>query len=63
MRSNTRDFQDIVSFGLIKGVRVEGADVLVDITGRKDANIPARSTSRPLPLSRRSGIGKIKLNF
>jgi ATP-binding protein involved in chromosome partitioning len=57
--------RDIVSFGLIKAVRVEGKNVEVDISlATRDANLPrqiheeATRVLKALP-----GIGEVKLNF
>lgn len=57
--------RDIVSFGLIKEIRVEGKNAIVDITlATRDANIPrqiheqATAVLKALP-----GIGEVKLNF
>src|SRR5436190_2401594 len=57
--------RDIVSFGLIKAVRVEGKNVEVDISlATRDANLPrqiheeATRALKALP-----GIGEVKLNF
>lgn len=57
--------RDIVSFGLIKGIRIEGKNVQVDISlATKDANIPrqvhegAMSALKGVP-----GIREVRLNF
>ncbi len=57
--------RDIVSFGLIKDIHLEGSNVIIDLTiATKDANIPrqiheqAEAVLKALP-----GIGSIKLNF
>lgn len=57
--------RDIVSFGLVKGIEVTGADVIVDISlATRDANIPrqihadATAVLKSLP-----GIGDVRLNF
>jgi ATP-binding protein involved in chromosome partitioning len=57
--------RDIVSFGLVKGVRVDGSDVQVDITlATRDANIPRQVHEQATAaLSGLKGIGAIKLNF
>lgn len=57
--------RDIVSFGLIKAVRLEGRDVEVDISlATRDANIPrAIHEQATLALQSVAGIGRVKLNF
>lgn len=57
--------RDIVSFGLVKGVQVEGPNVQVEISlATRDANIPrqiheeATKALKALP-----GMGEVKLNF
>ncbi len=57
--------RDIVSFGLIKGIHVDGKNVAVDISlATRDANLPrqiheeATRVLKSLP-----GIGEVKLNF
>jgi ATP-binding protein involved in chromosome partitioning len=57
--------RDIVSFGLVKAIRVEGKEVQVDISlATKDPNLPrllheqATAALKTLP-----GIGEVKLNF
>ncbi|HSJ02019.1 MAG: P-loop NTPase [Verrucomicrobium sp.] len=57
--------RDILSFGLVKSIRVEGADVEVDISlATKDANIPRQIHEQATTaLNGLQGIGKIKLNF
>ncbi|WP_050028656.1 Mrp/NBP35 family ATP-binding protein [Verrucomicrobium sp. BvORR034] len=57
--------RDIVSFGLVKAVKVEGADVQVEITiATRDANIPRQIHEQATAaLQALKGVGKIKLNF
>jgi ATP-binding protein involved in chromosome partitioning len=57
--------RDIVSFGLVKAVRVEGRDVQVDISlATRDANIPRQiHENATAALQTLGGIGAIKLNF
>lgn len=57
--------RDIVSFGLVKAVKVEGADVQVEITvATRDANIPRQIHEQATAaLQTLQGVGKIKLNF
>ncbi|MEM9284181.1 MAG: Mrp/NBP35 family ATP-binding protein [Verrucomicrobiota bacterium] len=57
--------RDIVSFGLVKGIEVEGSDVTVNITvATRDPNIP-RNIHQGIEsaLSGLEGIGRIKIDF
>ena len=57
--------RDIVSFGLIKSVQIDGADVTVRISlATRDASLPRQIHSAALAvLSELEGIGKINLDF
>jgi ATP-binding protein involved in chromosome partitioning len=57
--------RDIVSFGLVKGISVSGADVVVDIQlATRDANIPRQvHADATAALQSLPGIGAVKLNF
>ncbi len=57
--------RDIVSFGLLKAVRVEGGNVEVDISlATRDANIPRQIHEQATgALQALAGVGQIKLNF
>src|SRR5580698_419674 len=57
--------RDIVSFGLIQSVKMEGRNAIVDITlATRDANIPRQIHEQAtLALRAVPGIGEIKLNF
>lgn len=57
--------RDIVSFGLVKGIQIEGKNVQVDISlATRDANVPrqihdeSQKVLKGLP-----GIGEVRLNF
>ncbi len=57
--------RDILSFGLVKGIHLDGANVAVEISlATRDANVPrqihgdAMAALKTLP-----GVGEIKLNF
>ncbi len=57
--------RDIVSFGLVKAVRVDGGDVQVDISlATRDANIPRQIHEQAMVVLRAlPGMGDVKLNF
>jgi len=57
--------RDIVSFGLVKAVRVAGSDVQVDISlATRDANVPRQIHEQATTALRGlAGIGDVKLNF
>jgi ATP-binding protein involved in chromosome partitioning len=57
--------RDIISFGLVKGIRLDGNNVSVDITlSTRDPNIPRQVHSdATTALQAIAGIGQIKLNF
>src|SRR5580698_6587604 len=57
--------RDIVSFGLIQSVKMEGRNAIVDITlATRDANIPRQIHEQATQaLKAVPGIGEIKLNF
>ena len=57
--------RDILSFGLVKGIQVEGADVTVDIAiATRDPNIPRLIHEQAMDvLQKLPGIGRVKLNF
>ena len=57
--------RDIVSFGLVKSVQIDGADVTVRISlATRDAGLPRQIHSAALAvLSELEGIGKINLDF
>ncbi|MFZ4765809.1 MAG: iron-sulfur cluster assembly protein, partial [Roseimicrobium sp.] len=57
--------RDIVSFGLIKAVRLEGPNVQVDITlATQDANIPRQIHEEATrALQEVPGVAQVKLNF
>lgn len=57
--------RDIVSFGLVKGIAVNGADVTVRLElATRDANIPRQiHTAATAALEALPGIGKVSLDF
>lgn len=57
--------RDIVSFGLVKGVSVSGANVSVDISlATRDANVPRQiHADASAALKGIPGVGEVKLNF
>lgn len=57
--------RDIVSFGLIKGIRVEGKNVQVDISlATKDANVPRQIHDESMrAIKALPGVGDVRLNF
>jgi ATP-binding protein involved in chromosome partitioning len=57
--------RDIVSFGLIKGVQVDGSDVTVEISlATRDANIPRQIHADAMSaLQALNGVGQVRLNF
>jgi ATP-binding protein involved in chromosome partitioning len=57
--------RDIVSFGLVKNVRVDGNNVVVDISlATRDANVPRQiHASATEALKAMPGIGEVLLNF
>jgi ATP-binding protein involved in chromosome partitioning len=57
--------RDIVSFGLVKGVTLDGADVTVEISvATRDANIPRQIHADAMSaLQALAGIGQVRLNF
>jgi ATP-binding protein involved in chromosome partitioning len=57
--------RDILSFGLVQAIRLEGNDVRVDISlATRDPNIPRQVHEQATAALRAiSGIGEVKLNF
>lgn len=57
--------RDIVSFGLVKGVRVDGADVVVQIKmATRDPNVPRQiHEGIESALSTIEGVGKVNVDF
>lgn len=57
--------RDIVSFGLVKGIQVNGSDVTVEISlATRDANIPRQlHAEATAALKSLAGIGEVRLNF
>ncbi len=57
--------RDIVSFGLVKGIAIDGADVTVHITLQtKDAAVPRQiHEDATAALGALSGVGKVSLDF
>jgi ATP-binding protein involved in chromosome partitioning len=57
--------RDIISFGLVKGIQIEGKNVTIEISvATKDPNIPRLIHEQATDaLSKVSGIGEVKLNF
>ncbi len=57
--------RDIVSFGLIKGIRVEGKNVQVDISlATKDANVPRQIHDESMrAIKALPDVGEVRLNF
>ncbi|MDB6074387.1 MAG: Cobyrinic acid ac-diamide synthase [Verrucomicrobiaceae bacterium] len=57
--------RDIVSFGLVKGVHLDGNNVAVEISlATRDASIPRQIHTAALEaLKTLSGVGEVKLNF
>lgn len=57
--------RDILSFGLVKGIQVEGADVTVEISiATRDPNIPRLIHEQSMEvLKKLPGIGEVKLSF
>ncbi|MDB6137733.1 MAG: Cobyrinic acid ac-diamide synthase [Verrucomicrobiaceae bacterium] len=57
--------RDIVSFGLVKGIHLDGNNVAVEISlATRDANVPRQiHTSALEALKTLPGVGEVKLNF
>lgn len=57
--------RDIVSFGLVKGIRVEGGSVTVDISiATRDPNLPRQIHEAAMTAIKSvAGVGEVKLNF
>ncbi len=57
--------RDILSFGLVKGIQVEGGNVTVEISlATRDPNIPRLIHEQAMEvLKKLPGIGEVKLNF
>lgn len=57
--------RDIVSFGLVKGISIQGANVSVDISlATRDANVPRQiHADASAALQALPGVGEVKLNF
>lgn len=57
--------RDILSFGLVKGIRLDGSNVIVDITlATRDPNIPRLIHEQAMDvLQKLPGIGEVRLNF
>ncbi|MFN0076433.1 MAG: P-loop NTPase [Prosthecobacter sp.] len=57
--------RDIVSFGLVKGIQIEGANVTIEISvATRDPNIPRLVHEQAMDVLKKvPGIGEVKLNF
>jgi ATP-binding protein involved in chromosome partitioning len=57
--------RDILSFGLVKGIAVDGADVTVEISlATRDPNIPRLIHEQAMEvLKKLPGVGEVRLNF
>ena len=57
--------RDIVSFGLVKGIQIEGANVTIEISvATRDPNIPRLIHEQAMDVLKKvSGVGEVKLNF
>jgi ATP-binding protein involved in chromosome partitioning len=57
--------RDIVSFGLVKGVQIEGANVTIEISvATRDPNIPRLIHEQAMDVLKKvAGVGEVKLNF
>lgn len=57
--------RDILSFGLVKGIQVDGANVTVEISlATRDPNIPRLIHEQAMDvLKKLPGVGEVKLNF
>jgi ATP-binding protein involved in chromosome partitioning len=57
--------RDIVSFGLVKGIQIEGANVTIEISvATRDPNIPRLIHEQAMDvLKKAAGVGEVKLNF
>ena len=57
--------RDILSFGLVKGIQIEGANVTVEISvATRDPNIPRLIHEQAMDvLKKLPGIGEVRLNF
>ncbi|MDZ4404132.1 Mrp/NBP35 family ATP-binding protein [Prosthecobacter sp.] len=57
--------RDIVSFGLVKGIQIEGANVTIEISvATRDPNIPRLVHEQAMDVLKKvPGVGEVKLNF
>ncbi len=57
--------RDILSFGLVKGIQLDGANVTVEISiATRDPNIPRLIHEQAMEVLKKvAGIGEVKLNF
>jgi ATP-binding protein involved in chromosome partitioning len=57
--------RDILSFGLVKGIQIEGANVTVEISvATRDPNIPRLIHEQAMDVLKKvPGVGEVKLNF
>ena len=57
--------RDILSFGLVKGIQIDGADVAIEISvATRDPNIPRLIHEQAMDvLKKLPGIGEVRLNF
>jgi len=57
--------RDILSFGLVKGIQIEGNNVTIEISvATRDPNIPRLIHEQAMDVLKKvSGVGEVKLNF
>ena len=57
--------RDILSFGLVKGIQIEGANVTIEISvATRDPNIPRLIHEQAMDVLKKvAGVGEVKLNF
>jgi ATP-binding protein involved in chromosome partitioning len=57
--------RDILSFGLVKGIQIEGADVTIEISvATRDPNIPRLIHEQAMDVLKKvAGVGEVKLSF
>lgn len=57
--------RDIVSFGLVRGIKIDGSDVIVDVSlATRDPNVPRQIHDEALAvLQALPEVGKVRLNF
>jgi ATP-binding protein involved in chromosome partitioning len=57
--------RDILSFGLVKGIQIEGADITIEISvATRDPNIPRLIHEQAMDVLKKvAGVGEVKLSF